>query len=130
MEYDYFEQSKEFEALNFSAKGVVQTADSEEVNFSVELAMERSFVETTEIHIRAGDAMFGELKVWFKDSVGNNYFESLSSMGIGAILLENENTQFSLKGEKNNLLGQLTHTGIFLRENGSAGTLQEIDLAV
>jgi hypothetical protein len=35
-----------------------------------------------------------------------------------------------LKDNQQQLQGQVRQTGVFLRENGTAGTLQQIDLAV
>ena len=77
------------------------------------------------------DPLFAKLAVWAKDAAGSDYFASLKDLDIGAILLDHHSTPFSLNNPRNNSqLGQLTDTGIFLRENGTAGTVQEIRLAV
>jgi hypothetical protein len=39
-------------------------------------------------------------------------------------------TPFSLTDSENSLLAQIRASGIYLREDGGAGTLQQIDLAV
>lgn len=50
--------------------------------------------------------------------------------GIGAICLGNMETAFSYKNTSNETQGELRRTGIFLRENGSAGTIQHIDMVI
>lgn len=76
------------------------------------------------------DPMFAKLQLWTKDAVGADYFAPLKSKNIGAILLGHQATPFSLNDGQNTQLGQLTDSGIFLREDGNAGTIQEIRLAV
>jgi len=39
-------------------------------------------------------------------------------------------TDFSLKNSNNNTNGQIKKTGIYLNENGSAGTMQHVDIAI
>ena len=78
----------------------------------------------------ANDPAFDRLRIWVKDSDGNDSFIPLKLKNIGAIFLDHQATPFSFKDNSNTLLGQLTDTGIFLRENGSAGTIQEINLTV
>ena len=51
-------------------------------------------------------------------------------MGIGAIYLGNVDTIFDMKDSSNNLNGVLRNTGIYLKENGEAGTIQHVDLAI
>lgn len=50
--------------------------------------------------------------------------------GIGAICLGSVDTDFSFKNDANQTQGELRQTGIFLREDGTAGTVQQIDLVV
>lgn len=57
LEYDYHEVYREVETLQFAASGEVRTADGRSVRFSLELAMQREFVQETHISIRAGDAL-------------------------------------------------------------------------
>ncbi len=56
IEYDYFESYSEEESLTYTASGVIVTEDGREVSFSLDMAMSRSFYESSEIHIREGDA--------------------------------------------------------------------------
>lgn len=78
--------------------------------------------------IDENDSIFDELRIWTKDSLGNDYLLALGEVGIGAIYLGNASTIFSLKGSTNQSLGEIQKTGLFLRENGTAGTIQHIDL--
>ena len=49
---------------------------------------------------------------------------------MGAIFLGAEDTEFTLEGEDGVLDGKVRKTGIFLKEDGSAGTIQHVDLAI
>ena len=57
MEFDSQEVVAESETTQVSAQGVVQTADGQQINFTLELEMSRSFVQTSNTSIRAGDAV-------------------------------------------------------------------------
>lgn len=74
--------------------------------------------------------MFDRLRIWSKDEAGNDYLFALGEKGIGAIYLGSVATEFSLNGSRNRQNGALQRTGVFLRENGSAGTVQHVDLVV
>lgn len=76
------------------------------------------------------DEVFNQLKVWSKDSAGNDSLMSLKQAGVGAINLDAAATQFSIKDAANNTQGAVRSTSIFLGENGGAGTVQQIDLAL
>ncbi|MFZ2268471.1 MAG: VCBS repeat-containing protein [Azonexus sp.] len=78
--------------------------------------------------IDENDATFSRLQVWSRDSTGNNQLQSLTAAGIGAIALSQVGTPFDIKNNANELLGQVRSTGIFLHEDASAGTIQQIDL--
>jgi hypothetical protein len=83
--------------------------------------------------IDENDSAWQHLYVWSgqKDSAGNDILLSLKDADVGAIALQNASTPFSVKdGNSNQLLAQIRSSGIFLRENGSAGTVQKIDLVV
>lgn len=78
--------------------------------------------------IDENDSIFNKLRIWTKDSLGNDYLLALGEVGVGAIYLGNINTVFSLNGSSNQNLGEIQKTGLFLRENGTAGTIQHVDL--
>ena len=74
------------------------------------------------------DAAFAQLQLWSRDAAGNDQLQSLAAAGVGAIALSHISTPFALKNNANELLGQVRNSGIFLQENGVAGTIQQIDL--
>lgn len=80
--------------------------------------------------IDENDSVFRKLRIWLKDSNDKEQLIVLGELGIGAIYLGNVGTSFSFKDRNNHQLGQIQQTGVFLKENGQAGTIQHIDLAV
>lgn len=56
IEYDYHALHEEFERTDFSAHGIVRTADGQEISFSLDVTMSRHFREETNVSVRAGDA--------------------------------------------------------------------------
>jgi len=80
--------------------------------------------------IDENDAVYSKLQVWSKDAAGNNTLSSLAKLNVGALYLGNVATPFDLKDPANNLQGQVRSSGIYLREDGSAGTIQQVDLVV
>lgn len=81
--------------------------------------------------IDENDEIFSKLLIWSKDENGNDELYHLKDQGVGAICLQKVSTDFSLNSLKNNQSnGQIRSTGIFLYENGSAGTMQQLDLAI
>jgi len=80
--------------------------------------------------IDENDAVFDKLRIWSQDEYGNDILFALGQKGIGAICLGSAGTSFSLRGEGNKENGVIQRTGIFLNENGSAGTIQHVDLVV
>ena len=80
--------------------------------------------------IDENDEVFNKLRIWTKDEKGQDTLFALGEKGIGAIFLGNISAGFGLKDDNNQLLGQARTGGIFIRENGSAGTVQQLDLVV
>jgi hypothetical protein len=80
--------------------------------------------------IDEADAIFSKLKIWSMDADGNSTLVGLGKAGVGAIYLGSSDTEFSLKSADNSTNAVIRKTGIFLYENGAAGTLQQVDLAV
>lgn len=78
--------------------------------------------------IDENDAVFSKLKLWAKDENGNDVLYTLKQKDIGALYLGAADTQFSLNGDLNKTMGYVRQTGLFLYENGMAGTMQHIDL--
>ncbi len=81
--------------------------------------------------IDENDSVFSRLKVWTKDADGNDYLIDLKKADVGAIYLNNADTQFSLKNDENRLNAEIKKTGIYLKEStGAAGTINHVDLVV
>lgn len=80
--------------------------------------------------IDENDAIYEQLRIWTKDPDGKDRLFALGEKGVGAVYLGNLNTQFSMKDTANRTQGELRRTGVFLREDGSAGTVQQIDLVI
>lgn len=80
--------------------------------------------------IDENDSIYENLAIWLREDGGEPKLLALGQAGIGAIYLGHVQTQFSLKDNHNNMLGQVRESGIFLFENGLAGTIQHVDLAV
>ena len=80
--------------------------------------------------IDENDSIYEKLRIWSKDAAGNDQLVALGQRGVGAIYLGHVATPFSLKDDQNSLLGAIRESGVFLHENGVAGTIQQIDLSV
>lgn len=80
--------------------------------------------------IDENDPIYDRLRIWTKDSDGNDVLFALGQKGVGAIFLGNTGTSFEMKDSGNNLQGQVKSSGVFLYESGLAGTIQQVDLAV
>lgn len=218
LEYDYRQATYEFEQTTFSAQGVINTADGQQIQFDLQLQMTREYYQETNVSVRAGDAVkkdplvinfngtaaqltdtkfsfdlsangtqdnvsfvgpgsgflaldkngngkidngselfgaqsgngfadlaqydadgnrwidendaiFAALRVWSKDAQGNDSLSTLADTGVGALYLGNVASPFAIKGSDNQTQGQVRSTGLYLNQDGSAGTLQQIDLA-
>ena len=80
--------------------------------------------------IDEADEIFDKLLIWQKDENGKDVLRGLGAAGVGAIYLGNVNTEFSLNSASDNKTNAVVRqTGMFLYENGNAGTMQQIDLA-
>lgn len=77
--------------------------------------------------IDENDAIYQNLRIWQKNG-NETTLVSLGEKGVGAIYLGSIDTQFSLKDSRNQLLGEVRSGSVFLNEDGSAGTIQQIDL--
>jgi hypothetical protein len=214
--YDYYESHQEYESTSFGAEGKIITEDGQEIDFSVQMNMSRSFLSEQSISIREGDALkdplvinfggqaaeltqtkfafdidsdgradqisfvgsgsgflaldknsdgainngselfgaasgdgFGELaaydldgnnwidendaiynnlRIWSKDAEGHDSLVALGQQGVGAIYLGHITTPFSIKDADNTLQGQVRASGVYVNENGSVGTIQQVDL--
>ncbi len=80
--------------------------------------------------IDENDDIYSKLRIWTRDENGNDQLFALGVKGIGAIYLGNVSTAFDVKTGSNQSLGSIARSGIYLRENGTAGTVQHVDLVL
>lgn len=80
--------------------------------------------------IDENDDIYQDLSIWMREDGGDPKLVALGQAGVGAIYLGHAETQFSLKDQANDTLGQIRQSGIFLFENGTAGTIQHVDLSI
>jgi len=80
--------------------------------------------------IDENDGAYEQLRVWTKDASGKDLLSTLKQADVGAIALAHTATPFDLKTGSNELLGQIRSSGIYLHEDGVAGTIQQVDLTV
>lgn len=80
--------------------------------------------------IDEGDSIYHQLRIWTINEDGSMQLAGLGDKNIGAIFLGHVSSPFQLKDEKNNSLGEVVNSGIYLTENGNAGVIQEINLSV
>lgn len=75
------------------------------------------------------DEIFRELKIWSVNPQGVKTLVGLKDAGVGAIFIGHVSSQYQIK-EGSELLAKIRETGTYLRENGLAGTIHEIDLKI
>ncbi|HHO76530.1 MAG TPA: hypothetical protein ENN05_08910 [Deltaproteobacteria bacterium] len=81
--------------------------------------------------IDENDAVYSRLRVMSVDSSGARQLDTLKETGVGAIYLGNVSTLFDVRNiEDNEPLGQVLATGIYIGENSSVGTIQQLNLVV
>lgn len=77
------------------------------------------------------DAAFSQLRIWTPTEDGGGELFALLDKDVGAIYLGNADTKFQLnRASDNENLGVLRTSGVFLKESGGVGTVQQIDLKV
>ena len=80
--------------------------------------------------IDENDAIFDKLRIWLKNGDENEKeLVGLGEMGVGAIFLGSTESEFTYKTSFNETLGEMKSCGVFLNENGSCGTISQIDFA-
>jgi hypothetical protein len=78
--------------------------------------------------IDESDPVFAKLLIWTRDGT-RDVLSSLTDKGIGAISTSSVATPFALTDAANVLQAEVRGSGIYLREDGSAGTVQQVDLS-
>lgn len=77
--------------------------------------------------IDENDSIWSSLKIWCKNKDGSDSLYTLVEKGVGAICLSKVNTDYTLRNQQAES-GYLRSTGVFLFEDGRAGTMQHLDL--
>lgn len=81
--------------------------------------------------IDANDDIWDCLRIWIQYEDGTSRLVGLGEKGIGAIFLGSVETDFTMRGESDEVNGMLRRTGFFLFNDGrGAGTVQHVDLRV
>lgn len=80
--------------------------------------------------IDEADSIYHQLRIWMMNEDGSTQLMALGDKNIGAIFLGHVSSPFQLKDENNNSLGAIANSGIYLRETGGVGVVQELDLRV
>lgn len=80
--------------------------------------------------IDEGDSIYQNLRIWMINEDGSTQLAALGDKQIGAIFLGHATTPFQLKDSANNSLGEVANSGIYIKESGEVGIVQEIHLTV
>lgn len=89
-----------------------------------------AYDEDGNMWIDESDSVFDKLLIWTKDEEGNEELHTLKAKDVGALYLGSALTTFDLGDTQNNLVAKMRESSLFLKENGGAGLLQEVDLRV
>jgi hypothetical protein len=80
--------------------------------------------------IDEGDSIYKQLRIWTTNEDGSTQLAALGDKNVGAIFLGHVSSPFQLKDAHNQSLGEVVNSGIYLKEDGSVGVVQEINLTV
>jgi len=80
--------------------------------------------------IDENDEVFSQLRIWEREDDGESKLLSLGEVGIGAIYLKDVTTLFDISDDQLEMHGKVRTSSIYLREDGTAGSVHEIDLVV
>lgn len=81
--------------------------------------------------IDESDPAFAQLKIWTgRDSGGKDQLSSLKDVGIGAILLPSVDAPLTLRANPGDAdpLAQMRRAGVFVKEDGQAGMISQLDV--
>ena len=78
--------------------------------------------------IDEGDDIYHQLRIFSKDENGHSQLIALADSQVGAIYLNRISTPFALKTADNVEQGRVRETGLYLNQDGSIGSIQQVDL--
>ncbi len=77
------------------------------------------------------DSVFNQLRIWVPGDDGESELFALLDKDVGAIHLNHVETEFALNRiADNENMGYVRSSGVFLKESGGVGSVQQIDLAI
>ena len=79
--------------------------------------------------IDENDKIYDQLKVWIRNEDGTDTLLGLKEADVGAIHLGKADTEYSHFGSTFAMQAMTRASGVFLRESGGVGTVQQVDLA-
>ena len=80
--------------------------------------------------IDEADSIFSKLRIWAEDKDGNRELYTLKDLNIGALCTGSVDTQFTETDEEGGVNAVVRRTGMFLFEDGMAGTMNHLDFSV
>lgn len=80
--------------------------------------------------IDESDAAFTQLRIWRRDAQGGEQMQTLAEAGVGALHLGQAQGAFEIRDAAQNAVAEVRGTGLYLRESGQAGSLQQLDFFV
>jgi hypothetical protein len=80
--------------------------------------------------IDEADSIYQQLRIWITNEDGSTQLAALGDKNIGAIFLGHVSSSFQLKDTNNQALGEVVNSGIYFKEDGGVGVVQEINLRV
>lgn len=80
--------------------------------------------------IDEADSIYKQLRIWTTNEDGSSQLAALGDKNIGAIFLGHVSSPFQLKDANNQSLGEVVNSGVYLKEDGGVGMVQEINLTV
>jgi len=80
--------------------------------------------------IDESDLAFSQLRVWTPAAEGEGRLQTAAEAGVGALYPGRVATPFDLRSASNDTLGIVRSSGIYLRDDGTVGTVSQIDLSI
>ncbi|QWR76949.1 hypothetical protein [Candidatus Magnetomonas plexicatena] len=74
------------------------------------------------------DSVFNKLSVLRKSQNGDTVLSSLKDSGVAAIYLDSIGGHFNYKDGAGNLLGKLASMGLYTKNDGTVGTIEQVDM--
>ncbi|RKM54321.1 hypothetical protein D6853_13920 [Butyrivibrio sp. X503] len=79
--------------------------------------------------IDENDEVYDKLRVWMRNEDGTDTLLTLKEADVGAIYLRSAQTDYQLRDSSFGTCAKLRSSGVFLKESGGVGVVQQIDLA-